>query len=690
MNTEQKPAVQTVDDAERANQLRKLEAIIEATVMQRPDLKGKLNTLAAWQYMQLPDVTFGWSDGSPMGWPQKTQCVITTLSLDLMPGHVIWMGNGVYATAAAWLFMVNRDVPKLTGMEFRPFSEAEKEMFGIQPGDLHCVVEQKVLFGGHEAVWIGHGVIGSDELTHLSAKGHNKIGMKTTRDRVQFLKTRAIRDMNTRNFPIAGLRCADDMNTEELPPPQAMNNVTPQAKAKDEKDAAEADAKIEWLARINTLLGLASAQGKTADDILGMDFKAWAEKATSAEIHDAADVIEEWLADNKPEPDPNTTPPNSPAKAPKPAAPASGSEFLGPDGQPIKRGPGKPPKAALQRMHNLILEVAKVGYLPADVILGVDFHPWIFKASGAEILEACDALDKWLADNAAGRGAAIEAVMVPAADEQEFLGDTSEDIQNDVFEDGHSADGLQDEFEQEKQAPEPEIYTGTDAQKEILRVTADAAGHTDNAFKHALAGAMRNRPMKDLDRVIVAMGMVKKPETLPTAKTTPPENAVSPNSNSTALPAARDRLRAAIDYVTKTGGAPMHVAKVNPLNALDGGTAAEMNRISDLLEAWTPAANTKAPAVIRRVEAAAPAAPTPADPLGDMPTSGIGVMGYAMLRKAYVFEKATEKTKAMIVDLGKRQLKDVDHVSLPQAIRKANSGDYKDLQAFISSRPLRG
>ncbi len=96
----QPTAEQRAASEERTKKM--LTSLIEAAAIGDPALKLRVSVAAVWQYMQLPDSSFGWvpraaPGEAPPPLPQqcKALCIITTLQLGLTPGlgHVLWLGN---------------------------------------------------------------------------------------------------------------------------------------------------------------------------------------------------------------------------------------------------------------------------------------------------------------------------------------------------------------------------------------------------------------------------------------------------------------------------------------------------------------------------------------------------------------------------------------------------------------------
>lgn len=644
------PPVETA----RAIEEKMLEAMIDAATLRDPKLRDVLTKAAVWQYLQLPDDSFGWSariDGKPVPMPRqaKSLCIITTLSIGLMPGlgHVLWLGNRCYVTAEARSHAINQspDVVRIGELLLRPFNDAEKEMFAIEKGDMHCFVQQLVRFKGAEYIWSGHGIIGGEEFDKVGRDNRRMPGLQSKKDAAQTLKTRAIRDMERRNFPLGGL--LDSADAPEVDYSTTIDINTSQPKAENsEVDAnrlrAETISKAqtdEARARFKGLRDRAAFVNGNIDSILGENAFEIYTSATAEKLHDASDVLEHWLAEYE-RPDPEPTPPKPP-KVAKPVtekpAPAAAAPTPVTD-TPPKRGRGRPPKnpqPAIPKIEDQKVifeaEAPKVEDVAADENIDQEREPW---DSGEP---------------------PIDELALSEVDE-EFEAKFADEFPSEDFEDDK---GLG--------------YTGTESQRAILWREANNAGLTSDVLKFQLAFNMQNKPLSELANEIKSLvqeTLAKKPDPAPAID--PPEN-----RNAAILKAAA-RLKNAIEYVKKSGGSPLKIAGEDPLYILDSGVIADMETISDRLEAWQPK------------EKPAPVAEVVEEALKPTPTSGPGINAYNMLNRALTDATLSPNVKERLISLRSRVLRDGDHLYLPKAIREAKGGVFKDIDNLIGQREIRG
>jgi hypothetical protein len=275
-------------DAERA-----LRAMIDALVLSDPSLKERLNIGACLHYLKLDDRTFGWNGdpSKPLTLEQKIACVMPTIANGLPPGYVVWMGHRPYALAEAWTHVVNRDVEKVSGMRWRPLTEEEKNMFCIQEGDMALAVEETVCIRGRELQWVGYGILGADEMLP-NHNGKYRVATRLTRDKVQFLRTRAVRDMYRRNYSLSGLSESEELDMLNIQDPRPLENVTPIAVPTEDPEL-----KATAIRRLTTLAVAARQAGGNPDDFIRVSMSDWMARSSATAISDVADALEHWLVE---------------------------------------------------------------------------------------------------------------------------------------------------------------------------------------------------------------------------------------------------------------------------------------------------------------------------------------------------------------------------------------------------------
>ncbi len=617
-------ASQAILQSEAKEQQRQtLQALIEAAAVTDPTITQRVTVAAVWQYFRLPDDSFGWAgkkrdDGTrpPMPTAAKGLCILTTLSLGLMPGvgHVLWLGNKAYATADARRYKANgdRDLRYVGKRIVRPFSDGEKEMFGVEPGDMHCVIEQKVRFKGEEAEWVGYGLIGKHELDWRDKYGNMKAGMQSKKDCAMHLITRAERDMLNRFYPLGGLPDApDDLHAyEESLEPQRTLDVAAQPSLSAasleafETGKARGEAYAEARARLSDLMTQVAAAGGAVGEILGDENLL--ESGATDDLNDAGDVLEAWVAENA-----------AASTAPTPTPTAAAADAA----EPPKRGRGRPKKTDKPATDPATVTPPSVGQALAAAEADADEAPAL--AEAPEDFEAGDA---------------FEPAPPPRED------------------------------------PLALPYTGTAEQKAHLRAAADQAGFKADSDLWALAGAMKGRPMLDLDKVLEAFKTSRASgPAKPAAASTPPPAAARPAPTADALAKSSARLRASLERVAKLDGAPLKILGQNPHNALERGNPAEMEALADELDKWSP------PAAKAATPVAAAATPPPA---------AVSTLAHNMINKALGGD-LPEAVKARLRDLASRELKAGDHLHLPRAIREGKDGNFREFDELIGARPLR-
>lgn len=271
---------------------RRIKRFMEAAILVNPDLKDRLNMAACIQYFDLPDSTFGWDATNyktpgPMPVEYKTLCLMLTVTNGLPPGSIIWLGNGPYARASAVSFVANRDAKSVSGITFRAFTEEEKSMFAIGEKDMAVVAEREVILYGHSMLLQGYGVLGWDE-SQPNSKGNYKVAMEKTRDRMQFVRTRAIRDMYSRHISISGVPSEDDYYPDPIEDAQPMLPVEKAPAPWAKPDPVHVDAALE--ARIEELSEKVKAMGGDVKSIVS---------DPSLPLAVAIKIMESWIEANE-------------------------------------------------------------------------------------------------------------------------------------------------------------------------------------------------------------------------------------------------------------------------------------------------------------------------------------------------------------------------------------------------------
>lgn len=505
-----------------------LQALIDSVLVARPGLEGQLTAAAIWQYLQMPDSVYGWSAEGPLPQQLKISLIITTLQLGFTPGmgQVILVGNKPYITAAARATIVKEadEVEVISGQNFRPFSDAEKAMFGIKDGDLHCVVSQVFLVKGRELEWIGHGVVGADELSFRGKHGDKKPGLKTVKDTMQTLKTRAISDMYRRNYPVCGFNDSEGAGEFEqttttisatisakIESPEADQNNNHKIINIAEKKAPASQEYEEARERFTRIRNQISAIGKSADEILGEDiFSMLASGSMNTErLHDSADALESWLsqykektaaaAKPKPEPAPAAVKAEKPAVEPAPQEPK------------LQKRAGRPTR--YQSRFRTLENTATEDGADVAAIIGADPLEVYLSGDNDRLNIAADRIEKWIVENEEKKTAAVKpAELAPVPEwmpQPEAIADIVDEGNDPWDDDNEPADPLAatedaandipiEEPEEEEDLPS-EVYLGTLEQKEILKAATQKNGlHAWPEGQHLLAIKMHGRPMSEL------------------------------------------------------------------------------------------------------------------------------------------------------------------------------------------------
>lgn len=182
-----------------------IKALIETVVSRDPSMKGRLNAMAVWNYLQLPDESFGWVDGwkGGMPWRVKVMAVMAHIQEGIEPGygHLLFLGNSLYMSASYARTKMLQD-PNLAGysVKFKPLSQEERETYCIEDGDavLKCVL--KGIYDGHEIEWEGIGIIDKDEKNKTDKHGKKMQMFGTRKNLVNTLQTRAVHNLIKYNY----------------------------------------------------------------------------------------------------------------------------------------------------------------------------------------------------------------------------------------------------------------------------------------------------------------------------------------------------------------------------------------------------------------------------------------------------------------------------------------------------------
>lgn len=259
--------VPTVSENEK-----KIRAFIEACLMVKPDLKDRITVAACIMYLQLPDSTFGWDaykeQGKLMPIEYKFACLLPTLINDLAPGDICWLGNRPYARVEAYRTIAKRELGFISGLDYRMMKADEKEMYAIGEKDMGVIVEQKVSMGHQSFTIQGLGIIGDDE-SQPNQKGNYKVARQLVRDRAQFVRTRAERDMYRRILTIRGVHeegPASEQPIEVVSEPVDLKTHFEEKKELETK--AQDEALLSW---VNNLSEKVKALGGDPEAIAPVD-----------------------------------------------------------------------------------------------------------------------------------------------------------------------------------------------------------------------------------------------------------------------------------------------------------------------------------------------------------------------------------------------------------------------------------
>jgi len=275
-------------DVER--QKKEMQALIETVLLTEPGLAGRLNVQVVWNYLQLPDASFGWIDGwkGDMPWRVKMMAVAAHLKEGATPGfgQIYYLGNKLYKSADFVRGKANSDPNFVIGRtpKWRPHTKEEKDMFGLVDGDMSCRLEMIVTWKGTQTLLCGDGIIGKDELDKKDKNGKPLPGKDTTKNRAATLKTRAMRDLYKYFYP-SDLPIGGDANEDaeiiQLEKTQMQQLELP----RDEFDLAKTREKIKdenissnnklEIAELKKLLADLSTLGLTTDEVSEMTGENW-------------------------------------------------------------------------------------------------------------------------------------------------------------------------------------------------------------------------------------------------------------------------------------------------------------------------------------------------------------------------------------------------------------------------------
>jgi hypothetical protein len=188
-----------------------IQALIAAVLVSKPEIKENLTVPAVWQFMQLPDTSYGWvppgkdKENVPMPFAAKAMCILTALRVGLIPGNgmMYWLGNQVYIAVAGLRHIANTSKEfKWTGpLKPRPLTEDEKLMLDIGPKDRGLAVERDLEVRGQKMTAIGYGILDEKDLS-LTQSGYARPGRDGKKNIFQTLVTRAEKDIFKHYLPL--------------------------------------------------------------------------------------------------------------------------------------------------------------------------------------------------------------------------------------------------------------------------------------------------------------------------------------------------------------------------------------------------------------------------------------------------------------------------------------------------------
>ena len=373
-------------------QKKEIEAFIQATILETPQLKDKLTTPIVWNYLQLPDSSFGWAGKEPM--PRKLKLLVIAAHMKLGApigyGHIYFLGNKLYQSADFVRSKAAHDPRwKMMGRStYRPHTEAERGMFCLKPSDMSCRLEIEVEHNGQAFVAEGDGIIGEEEIKYKSKYGKPKAGLDSAKNRAMSLKTRALRDLYARCYPVHDLPVAPDINEtiaiEATSLPKQMelaNDYKTSEENKETRDKiqdtakieAEKEIRIELVAtlehikksskhkKIKTKDIVNSCGAKTMKEIEGYDNDTLSDALEA--MSDFIDNLED-VADTKQLEEPKTEPKEVPHNPVEPS-PMDESKKTPTHEEPKQNSFVK---AALKKYEILISDCEKIKLLPTKIL----------------------------------------------------------------------------------------------------------------------------------------------------------------------------------------------------------------------------------------------------------------------------------------------------------------------------------
>ena len=210
-----------VDSPDKDRMDIEIKALIETVISRDPSMKGRLNAMAVWNYLQLPDESYGWVDGwkGSMPWRVKVMAVMAHIQEGIEPGygHLLFLGNSLYMSASYARTKMLQD-PDLTGysVKFKALSEEEKETYCIEDGDAVLKCALKGVYCGHEIEWEGIGIIDKEEKNKTDKNGKKMQMFGTRKNLVNTLQTRAVHNLIKYNYKTSLPMAPGKEEVEEL------------------------------------------------------------------------------------------------------------------------------------------------------------------------------------------------------------------------------------------------------------------------------------------------------------------------------------------------------------------------------------------------------------------------------------------------------------------------------------------
>ena len=291
---------QLAANAENERQKKEMEALIDTVLLSEPGLKGRLNMQVVWNYLQLPDSSFGWTDGwkGDMPWRVKMLAVAAHLKEGATPGfgQIYYLGNKLYKAADFVRGKANKDKDFVImgNPVWKPHTQEERGMFGLEDGDMSCRLAMTVKWKGEIVQLVGDGILGKDELDKRDKKGKPLPGRDTKKNIAGTLKTRAMRDMYKyfypSDLPIGGDRAEEieivEAERTELQQLEMPRDEFDLAKTREKiKDENENKNRQDELEQIKDKLARLHELGLNIKEVSEMTGKNWNEiiKGTSTD-----------------------------------------------------------------------------------------------------------------------------------------------------------------------------------------------------------------------------------------------------------------------------------------------------------------------------------------------------------------------------------------------------------------------